>query len=200
MRILGIDTFEKVFGHNPSLRFKGGGDDPPSSQMPDTEMRKYARETLYPMVRRGLKGKGFGTSQVSNLRTASLSEGLDKSYQQVKGETESGYNQYLDPKDIRVRSFMSNTLNREYITKKDDLKRMDRQEKVADTDLSMGMANSYLAGEKRMSMDTSGMYNQALQQNTMNAQQFGTFGTNVASGIGTGTAGYLYAQKMGKTA
>ena len=48
----------------------------------------------------------------------------------------------------------------------------------------------------RMSIGGGQMYNQALQQNFMNQQQYGTFGTNLYGGIGSGMADYYFAQNM----
>ncbi len=185
---------------NPMCRccFKGGGSpDPPSSTMADTEIRKYARETLYPEVQEGLAGRGFGTTDFTQQRTGSLYAGLDKTFKTATSEFESQMARTLDPRDVRVKDYLTNTLQREYITKKDDITRSIRAENVSDIDLSMGLAGEYLAGEKRMAIGGAEMYNQALQQNIVNQQRTGTFGSNLASGIGSGMMDYYYAQKMG---
>ena len=199
MNPLGIDTFKKVFGRDPFVRFKGGGggSDPPSSTLSDNATRKYARQELYPMVNRGLKGKGFGTPQFQRQRKKSFMSDLNESFGTAKSELTSQMNRTLDPDDFRVKDYLSNTLSREYVTKKDDINRALRTEKVADTDMSMNLAADYLASEKRMTVSGAQMYNQAVQGNIAMQGQAGTFGTNVASGLGSGMADYYYAQKMG---
>ena len=37
-------------------------------QMGDTEMKKYARSTMYPAVERGLEGKGYGPANLTDMR------------------------------------------------------------------------------------------------------------------------------------
>lgn len=188
-----------VIGRCVSIRFKGGGEQrPPTSNMADTETRKYARETLYPMVSRGLEGEGFGTGSLNERRSESLYSGVDTSFKQAKSEFDSQMARTIDPEDTRVKGYLSNTLEREYITKKDDISRGIRAEKVADIDFSQGVAADYLAGEKRMTVQGAQMYNNALQRSISNQQTMGTFGSNVASGVGSGVADYYFAQQMGK--
>ena len=156
-----LDTgmIDRVFGHNPSIRFKGGGgpdpQPPPSSQMGDTEIKKYARKELYPMVTSGLKGKGYGEYPTTAQRSRSLYSGLDKAYGTAQSDLESTMARTLDPADARVKNFMTNTLSREYTTKKDDIARSLRAEKVSDQDMSMGLAADYLGQEKRMALKRS---------------------------------------------
>lgn len=178
-------------------KFKGGGKVPPqpSPALSDTEIKKYARETLYPMVLRGMEGKGFGTAELQTQERRTLYGGLEKSYTQARGEFESQMARTLDPRDVRTKSYLSNVLSREYITRKDEVARAQRAEDVSDIDMSMGMAADWLASEKRMNIGGAEMYNRALAQNLERQQQAGTFGSNLASGIGTAT-GSLYGAYM----
>ena len=188
---------------SPLCCFGGGGGKaapPPSSQIADTETQKFARETLYPQVSEGLEGRGFGTPELTALRSSSLFRGLDESFETAKGEFESQTARTLDPRDTRVKDFLSNTLNREYITRKDTQARAIRAEKVSDIDTSQAMANVFLANEKRMALDAGNLYNQALQTNIVNQQNAGTFGSNLASGIGAGATDFYFAKKMGGVA
>lgn len=188
-----------IFQIKELRRFKGGGGagEPPSSILADTENRKYARETLYPMVAEGLGGRGFGPSNLTTMRSRSLYGGLDTAYAEGKSDFESQMARTLDPKDVRVKDYLSNTLQREYLTRKDAISRGLRTEKVSDIDISMNMASDYLAGEKRMAVSSAQSYNAALQRDFTNQQQAGTFGSNIAAGIGSGMADYYFAQKMG---
>ncbi len=199
-------TIDGIYDPNPFVNlgrdnvlvvYKGDSPDPPSSSLADTKTRKYIRSEIYPMVQRGLEGEGFGTPGFIEDREQTSRKGLAESYGTAKSELSSQLVRTLDPRDTRVKNFAMDTLEREFITKQDDISRVTRAEKVADTDLSMAMAGEYLAGEKRMSISAGQVYNQAVQSNIGMQQQLGTFGTNVASGLGTGMADYYYAQKMG---
>ena len=190
------ELLRKWRGH--SLRFKddGGSADPPSAQIADTGFRKYARRTLYPMVRRALQGKGFGTKASSQQRRQSLRRGLTRSYETAQEELGSTMTRTIPKEDVRVRDFMQSQLERAYVGKKDELKRSFRQERVGDIDLGMGLATDYLAGELRMTTNAAQMYNQAVQRSMIDRQRLGAFETNVASGLGSSMMDYYYAQKM----
>ena len=178
----------------------GGGSDPPRSGLADTETKRFARETLYPQLSSGLEGRGFGTFELNQLKSSSLYSGLEETFETANGEFESQTARTLDPRDTRVKEYLSNTLNREYVTKKDDITRGIRAEKVSDIETSQAIANVFLANEKRMAIDAAGLYNNALQTNIANQQRTGTFGSNIASGIGAGATDYYFAQKMGGAA
>ncbi|GAG29073.1 unnamed protein product, partial [marine sediment metagenome] len=107
MNPLGIDTFEKIFSINPFVRFKGGGGGgaPPSSALADTEIKKYARQELYPLVNQGLEGQGFGTPQFQRARSKSFQSGLDKSFDTASSELSSQLSRTIDPRDFRVKNF-----------------------------------------------------------------------------------------------
>ena len=188
---------------NPLCCFGGGGGSPNYENrawIANTPTQQYAKETLYPQVSEGLEGRGFGTPETTALRSSSLFRGLDESFETAKGEFESQTARTLNPRDTRVKDFLSNTLNREYITRKDTQARAIRAEKVSDIDTSQAMANVFLANEKRMALDAGNLYNQALQTNIINQQNAGTFGSNLASGIGAGATDFYFAKKMGGVA
>jgi len=202
-----LGIFDPVLAANSfgmSARFKGGGD-PPSSQMADTEAKKYSRETLYPMVQRGMEGKGYGTSQLTNMRENSLYAGAKESFETGKRDFNSQMARTLDPNDTRVKDHLSSTLEREYVTKQDNIARGIRSEKVADINTSMNLANDYLSSEKRMGVNNAQSYNNAMQADVQRNSQMGSFGVNVASGLGQAVGGLQqaqqidakYAQKMG---
>lgn len=179
---------------SPFARFKGpSGGSPPRVTMPDTKAMKYARSELYPMVTRGLKGEGFGPPELSKLREESLYAGLEKTFKSTTAQFESQMKRTIDPADVRVKGFLTTQLQRAYTTAKDEIRTGIRAEKVADIDFSQSIAAEYLAGEKRMSINTAQMYNQALQRG-LNTP---SFATNVASGVGSGMVDYYFAQKMG---
>ncbi|MCH8210724.1 MAG: NTP transferase domain-containing protein [Planctomycetes bacterium] len=57
----------------------GGEGDPPSSTLPDTAQMRYGRRELYPLVTRGLEGKGFGTPENA------VSAGIGSLFQRLDG-------------------------------------------------------------------------------------------------------------------
>ena len=192
-----FDTTKYITCRCPRAKFKGGGGGkPPTSGMTDTETQKYGRETLYPMINRGLEGKGFGTATLTRQKENTLYDGLDDSFNEASADFNSQMSRTLDPADTRVKSYLDNTMNREYLTKKDDIARGLRQENVSDQDTSMAMASDYLSNEKRMTVQGTQMYNNALQTNIANQQRTGTFASNLSSGIGSALGSVYGAQQI----
>ena len=191
-----IDQYERTFGIHSSWRYKGGGQDPPSSQMVDTEMRRFARNKLYPYIVSGMEGRGFGPGELIRKREQSTFRAFDEAYDASKKHLDSSISRVVDRKDTRAADFMRSNLTRAYYAGKEQLKQNFRAEKVSDIDMSMGLAADQLAGEKRMAVSGAQMYNQALQKNIMNQMQYGSFASNLWGGIGEGMMDYYYAQKM----
>lgn len=196
---LGIFDYRKasrIFG--PFARFKGGGgsSSPPSSQMPDTKTMQKIRKGLYPMIEQGMAGEGFGTPGFAALRKTSLYGGLAESFTQAKGELTSQTARTVKSGDTRVKGYLESELGRSYISQKDTLRRGLRQENVSDKQTAMDMAATTLGQEERMSVNAAQAYNQAMQSNMAMQQQYGTFGTNLAGGLGTGLMDYYFAQGM----
>lgn len=183
-----------------SWRFKGGGGKsrPPSSYIAPTASMQWAKGELYPMVERGMAGKGYGTSKLTNLRRASTTEGLRESFAQTKDEFESQMSRTVRSEDERVKDYLRSNLQRAYVSAQDDLRRGFRAEAIQEQDLSMGLAADYLAQEKRMSVSGTQAYNQALQMNMANQARYGTFATNLAGGVGSGLMDYMYSRQMAK--
>ena len=182
-----------------SFRFKGGGGaKPPSSQIAPTKSMEWATSELYPMVERGMTGAGYGTAGLSAMRKTSMESGLAKSFGQTKSEFESQMSRTINPEDVGVKNYLRSNLQRAYVSAQDDLKRGIRAEGVQEQELSMGLAADYLAQEKRMSISGTQAYNQSMQMNLANQQQYGTFGTNLAGGLGSGMMDYMYSQQMAR--
>ena len=188
------------FWHDkPSRRYKGGsgGNDPPSQRMPQTDLTRWTKDAVYPMVANAIKGQGFGTGGFQSQREQSFTSGLGESYNRAKSDFDSNMARTINPTDTRVRAYADNLMKRSNITAQDDMRRTIRSEKVADQTMGMDMAQQYLSNEQRIGVGDARAYNNALSVSMANAQQMGTFGTNVASGMGQGMADYMFAQKMG---
>jgi hypothetical protein len=193
----GMKPIDELLGHPVFCRFKGGGSpDPPSSTIADTDYTKSFRNDVYPMIDNAMAGKGFGPLEVTNRLNQMRSDSIDSSYATARGELNSDLARTLQRGDSRPSDYLNQALNRQQITDKDTLRRNIQAEKIADMDTGMTMANSVLASERRMSGANVDAYNSTLQQAARNDAQYGTFGTNVAGGLGAGMTDYYFAQKM----
>ena len=181
-----------------NLRFKGGKAKMPNSNMPMTDNMSYAMDELYPMVERGMSGEGYGTEYLTNQRIQASKEGLADSFKQTKGELNSQISRTINSQDSRVSNYLGSSLSKAYTSTQDDIRKSYRAEAVGDKDMSMGMASDYLASEKRMTISGAQAYNQAAMANQQQEQQYGTFGTNLAGGLGSGMMDYMYSRQMAK--
>jgi hypothetical protein len=182
----------------PSRRYKGGGGgSAPNPNIPETDTSRWAKSAIYPSVTNAIEGKGFGTAGFQAQRAESFSSGLAKSYNRTKSDFDSNMARTIDPRDTRVKNFAGNLMDNAFITAKDDMSRNLRAEKVSDQSVGLDMGQQMLSNEQRIGVGNAQSYNNALAVSMSNAQAMGTFGTNVAAGMGQGMTDYLFAQKMG---
>ena len=178
-------------------RFKGGGSSKtPSSTLSDTEAMKKIRGQFYPVLENAMNGRGFGETGTPQLFTKDLMAGYNRAFTDAKADYMSQMNRVVDPEDTRVKGFIGAQLNREQASGRDALQRQIKAERIGDKDMGLAMAGDAVAMEQRMSVNGAQMYNQALQANMINERQFGTFGTNLAGGIGSGLMDLYFAKQI----
>jgi len=182
-------------GH--SYRFKGNKPKSPSSQIAETEDARWAKGQLYPLVTQGIEGQGFGTPELMAQTRSRSRTGLQESFDTTKADMDSQLARTLRPEDTRVRNFVGASLDRAYTTAQDQMERGFRASDVADKSMAMDMAGTMLANEQRLGVSGAQAYNNALASNMQMTSQMGTFGTNIAAGVGQGMMDYNFAQKMG---
>lgn len=198
--------FDPLLAFEPigiTVRYKGGSPKqqaPPSSTLTDTPERQAARDELFPMLRNALAGRGFGPESLTRRRDEDRFAGLKTSFNTARGEVESQLSRTVDPRDTRVTSFVSQGLDRAFNTAQDNLKRQIRSERVSDEQLGRELTADTIAQEQRMSISGAQSFNQQMAINFSNQQEFGTFGTNVAGGIGSGLTDAFFARKFAGTA
>jgi len=188
------------FWSGPSCRFKGGGGgggSAPSPQIAETEDARWAKEKVYPLVTNAIGGGGFGTPTFNILQRRRARGGLQESFDQTKRDMDSQLARTIRPEDSRVRNFVGSTLDRAYATSQDQMERGFRASDVSDKDVGMDMAGTMLANEQRINIGGAQAFNNALATNMQMTSKMGTFGTNIAAGVGQGMMDYNYAQKMG---
>jgi hypothetical protein len=151
-------------------------------------MGRWAQGALYGDIERGLAGQGL---------TPDLGAGFGrlrgdwlKSYGQTRMEFEGQLNRMIPRGDTKVRGYLRRGLRRGYLGGLDELRREELGARYDEQQEALAMGQSALAQEKRMATDITQIYNQQQQANLMNRARFGTFGMNLASGIG-GMAGWL---------
>ena len=182
----------------PSRRYKGGGGGgAPDPNIEETATSAWAKSAIYPSVTNAIEGKGFGTTGFQAQRAQSFSSGLAKSYNQTRSDFDSNMARTINPADTRVKNYAGKLMDNAFITAKDDMSRNLRAEKVSDQSIGLDMGQQMLSNEQRIGVGNAESYNNALAVSMSNAQRMGTFGTNVAAGMGQGMTDYLFAQKMG---
>ena len=178
-----------------SRRYKGGSDGPPKRRVDMSDESKWGRASIYPMIANAIEGQGFGPQLLTQQRIQAGQEGLESSFSQAKGELTSQLARTLRPEDVRGQGATMDVMNRALTTSRDDLRRGVRREQVADKSMGMDMAGTALAQEQQIGISGAQAFNNALATNMMNTQQMGTFGTNVAAGMGQGMMDTYYAKQ-----
>jgi hypothetical protein len=182
-----------------SRRYKGGDDPPPpqGGYITPSANAQWAKDTTFPLVTNAIEGRGFGTDVFSARQRNRARTGLQESFDTTKSETMSQMDRSLRPEDTRVRNFVGASLDRAYTTAQDQQNRGFRASDVADKSMGMEMAGTMLSNEQQMAVSGAQAYNNALSANMQMTNRMGTFGTNIAAGVGQGMMDYNYAQKMG---
>ena len=192
-----FDYFGRDMGLFCRCRFKGGGGSTPSSNISNTKTGEYARENLYPIFERGLAGKGLMPAQLNQRLQREDREGLSKSFKLAGEDMRSDMSRVLDSRDARSRGSMEQQLARSYDTAKDSLRRRDIQRDITDQDTARDMSFAAVSNEARMGASAMQSYNSATQQQIANEARYGTFGTNVAGGLGSAATSLYFANAMG---
>jgi cytochrome c1 len=181
----------------PSYRFKGGGGggSPPSSAVADTATAKQARQTLYPILESGMAGTGLTTPELMANRKAAANTGLTAAFDTTRADTTSALSRVLKPGDSGVESYILRGLDKEKTNAQNSVRQGFKAETLADKDTAMGLTAATVGNEMRMGISGMQAYNQSVQTNAQNEQQFGTFGTNLMGGLGSGLTNMYFAQK-----
>lgn len=174
--------------------FGGGSKKPKPPPMPQlSAMGKWAQARLYPALERAIQGGGLAPSTLSTRLSA-----YRRAYPQVQNELESYLNRFVPRGDVKVRGFTKGALGRAYQTTLQGLKEQEKLRPYEEQQEAIASGFGALGVEKQMAVDITSMYNQQQQQNWLNQQQYGTFGSNLASGLGAAggwmMAGQRYAQ------
>jgi hypothetical protein len=197
-----VDFIDWVW-YSPAAAFKeggflgfGGGGVSGTPTVPSTKFTRWADKKLLPMLVRAMKGKGLGPEGFSSDRLAAQYEGLENAYDIASGELNSNLSRTIHPEDVRVGNFARNQLNRAYITAKDDIRRGERANLQEEQDIATKLAMDTVAKSKQTGLNTAGMFNNANLRSAEIGAQYGTFGTNLAYGAGSGLADIYFAQQM----
>ena len=191
------------FGKGTSLlcgcRFVGGGGGggaPSSGVNREHGSMPAIRKELYPQIGNAMAGKGYGPESLTNMRWQDMNQGFDKSFAGAKSQMTSQMGRVVDPRDTRTKTAVSQGLARDYASGKDSLNRGRRQEAEGDRRMGMGMAADAIAKEQRMTVSGAQQYNNALRTSMGNEARFGTFGSNVAGGVGSGMVDAYFANQI----
>lgn len=193
----GFDIDE--FFRTPFACFKGGGGGysaPPSPSL--SNIGKWTQQKLYADYERAIRGGGLipsGMRGFGKRRTA-----LKKAYGEARPELEGQLSRLVPHGDVKVKGFARNLLDRSLLSDLEGLRREEITAPYEEQQEGLELGISSLAGEKRMSASITDMYNQQQAQAMLNQMQYGSFGTNLAAGLG-GAGGWAagwqrYAQQM----
>ncbi len=160
---------------------------PPKPQL--SKMGQWAQTSLYGDVERALAGGGLLPSGYQQTR-----EAYGKAYKKIKPELTSWTRRMIPKEDVRVRKYTEGMFERAYYGGLQELKETEELRPYEEQKEAIGLGTDLLASEKRMSAGITDIYNQQMLQNWQQQQQYGTFGTQLARGLGA-AGGWMYGAK-----
>lgn len=148
---------------------------------------KWAQETLYADIEKGLTGGRFLPSAYPEIRRA-----YQKAYPEAQWRLRSYLNRFVPRRDVRVRNFAGKMLDRSYYGTLQDLKEAEQLEVPEQRSLAMNMAGQVLSQERRAATGGANIYGQYLSQ----AMRMPTFESTLAGGLGAAGGWMSAAQRF----
>jgi len=160
--------FSKLFGGN-------GYKAPPRPQL--GKWGKWAQGELYGDIERALGGGGLLPSGGFAQRRAAYA----RAYPQAERELESQLHRLVPKEDVKVQRFARGMLSRAYAGTQQALREEEQLRPYEEQKQAIGMGLEVVAGEKRMGLNISNLYNQYIQQ----MSQMPTFASTLGYGLGS---------------
>ena len=168
----------------------------PTSNIPQTLTGQWAKDQVYPLIQQGMSGGGLLPQGLQSLRQQEARQGLTSSFGQARQELGSDLSRILHPGDTGPRNYLMNQMDRQKLSAQDALTRGFRMEQLTDQQGARDMGFGAWGNEMRMGIGSMQAYNQAESGRLANEAQYGTFGTNVAGGLGSMLTSAHFAPKM----
>jgi hypothetical protein len=183
----------------PFMRFKGksGSKIKMPAQPSLGAIGSEAEENLYEAIERGITGGGF--FPFADKSYTELKKSYAQAYETAQGEMGSQLERLVPKADVGVRGYAKDVLSKGYYGSLDELERQKRAEEYGGQEMALTYGTQLLAEAKKMGVNILDIYNQQQLANWQNQQQYGTFTSNLASGLGQ-MGGFLavsnYANRM----
>lgn len=153
----------------------GGYKEPPRPEL--GKWGKWAQSELYDDIERALGGGGL----LPSGGFAKMRQAYQKAYPGVERELESQLHRLVPAEDIGVQKYARGMLSRAYAGTQQALKEEEQLRPYEEQKQAIGMGLEAVAGEKRMALEISNLYNQYIQQQA----QMPTFGSQLGYGLGS---------------
>jgi hypothetical protein len=170
----------------------GGGGTPAPPPVPELDPRgKEFQSELYPMIQSGLEGQGL-TPGITGQSMRELLSATQGGFEEAHRGMTSMMERTIPKADLKVREFISNSLNAEFARQKQGVREEFEMQPFEDVQRAQTMAFGAVGGERRMGTAITSLYNQsALRQ-----AYAPSFASGLAGGLG-GAAGMLIAGPIG---
>lgn len=161
-------------------------------------MGKEAQSTLYADVTRALQGRGLLDPGLQDRLNNDLLASYETGYGEAQSEMDSNLARLIPKADTGVREYAKNLLSSSYYDTVRNVRQDMELQPYQDQQQAMGMATDLLAGEKQMGAQITDIYNQQIARNEQIENQYGTFGSNLAFGLGSAGGWMTAAQRYGQ--
>jgi hypothetical protein len=152
----------------------------------EPEAAEFQKE-LFPVLERGLRGEGL-TPGIDEATRDDLLRSLGEEFTGARRTVESQINRTIPRADVGVRSFLTESLKRQFARRRQSIERGFEFRGFEDKEIAQNLAIGAVGGERKVATDILNATNQSILRRSLSP----TFGSELAGGVG-GAAGIALA-------
>ena len=153
---------------------------------------KEFQEELFPTLERGLRGEGL-TPDIDRATKADILRRTGEEFIDTRRTLESGISRFVPRADVKVSSFLRQSLKRQFARQKESIGREFEFRGFEDKETAQNLAFGAVGTERRVATDILSATNQSILRRSLSP----SFGTELAGGLG-GAAGIALAGGFGQ--
>jgi hypothetical protein len=183
-----------------SVRHKGGGGGGWEPTFPKLgPLGTEAERFVYGAATRGMRRQGLEPHKLAQKTRAYRLGGLTEAIDTAEMEFRSNVNRMVPRRDVRLRNYLDQVVGQAKATARVGFRESEKARTEEDFQTALQMGTQEVATATRVGADLLGAAQSAALQSYDIRKRYGTFGSNLAQGLG-GMAGWMMAaDRYGKT-
>lgn len=147
----------------------------------EPEAKEFQAE-LFPKLERGLRGEGL-TPGIDAATEADIRRRTGEEFVETRQGLESAINRFVPRADVGVRSFLRESLKRQFARQKESIGREFEFRGFEDKEIAQNLAFGAVAGERKVATDILSATNESILRRSLSP----TFESELAGGLGGAT-------------